>query len=99
MIIDNIEKHQQQKFFILNQKYFLLDWIRLLFSCWILVVIISLLFRPGTKRGKQRNSMSNISTMETVLFGQGHLSIKYGTVRTRLAIAATIYKVCKRNRL
>ena len=39
--------------------------------------------------------MSNVSTMETVLFGQGHLSIKYGTVRTRLAIAATIYKVCK----
>ena len=31
--------------------------------------------------------------METVLFGQNQLNVKYGTMRTRLAIASAIYQV------
>ena len=51
------------------------------------------MFRPGNKRGKGKSPASNFSTMETVLFGQNQLNVKYGTMRTRLAIASAIYQV------
>jgi hypothetical protein len=31
--------------------------------------------------------------METVLFGQSQLNVKYGTLRTRLSIACSVYQV------
>ena len=51
--------------------------------------------RSGNKRNKSRNSSPSLSTMESVLFGQAQLGVKYGTSRTRLAIACRIYQeVC-----
>ena len=51
--------------------------------------------RSGVKRNKSRNSSPSLSTMESVLFGQAQLGVKYGTSRTRLAIACRIYQeVC-----
>jgi len=57
-----------------------------------------MLFRPGNKRGKGKSPASNFSTMETVLFGQNQLNVKYGTMRTRLAIASAIYQVNRQSR-
>ena len=51
--------------------------------------------RSGNKRTKSRTSGLSLSTMESVLFGQAQLGVKYGTSRTRLAIACRIYQeVC-----
>ena len=51
--------------------------------------------RSANKRSKSRNSSPSLSTMESVLFGQAQLGVKYGTSRTRLAIACRIYQeVC-----
>ena len=51
--------------------------------------------RSGVKRNKSRNSSPSLSTMESVLFGEAQLGVKYGTSRTRLAIACRIYQeVC-----
>ena len=40
--------------------------------------------RSANKRSKSRNSSPSLSTMESVLFGQSQLGVKYGTSRTRL---------------
>jgi len=45
------------------------------------------------KRGSGGNNSPPRSTMETVLFGQQQLSVKYGTLRTRLSIACSVYQV------
>ena len=51
--------------------------------------------RQGNKRKGRNSANLTMSTMETVLFGQNQLNVKYGTIRTRLAIASTIYQeVC-----
>lgn len=51
--------------------------------------------RSGNKRNKSRTSSPSLSTLESVLFGQAQLGVKYGTSRTRLAIGCRIYQeVC-----
>ena len=52
--------------------------------------------RPSTRRpASSRSSSPCLSTMESVLFGPTQLGVKYGTSRTRLAIAGRIYQeVC-----
>ena len=51
--------------------------------------------RSGNKRNKSRTASPSLSTLESVLFGQAQLGVKYGTSRTRLAIGCRIYQeVC-----
>ena len=46
--------------------------------------------RSGNKRNKSRTASPSLSTLESVLFGQAQLGVKYGTSRTRLAIGCRI---------